>query len=288
MNSQGPPRRRLRRAALGLAALGLFAAVWAFFIEPDRITVRHQRICLPGWPRALEKFRVAALSDLHVGAPFAGLDKLRRIVRETNRARPRLVVLLGDFVIRGVWGGHFVEPGPIARELQLFEAPLGAIAVLGNHDWWHDGPGVRGSLEAAGIRVLENQAARLSWNRQDLWILGLADIWTRKPDPVTPLLGVPAGAPILALTHNPDIFPKVPARVSLTLAGHTHGGQVYLPLLGRLVVPSEYGQRYAIGAIEEGGRHLFVTPGLGTSVLPVRFLVPPEISVLELSACSSP
>jgi predicted MPP superfamily phosphohydrolase len=96
---------------------------------------------------------------------------------------------------------------------------------------------------------------------------------------------VPEGAPILALTHNPDVFPLLPpARASLTIAGHTHGGQVYVPLYGRPVVPSNYGARYAIGHVVEGGRHLFVTPGLGTSVIPVRFLVPPEISLLTLRA----
>jgi predicted MPP superfamily phosphohydrolase len=94
------------------------------------------------------------------------------------------------------------------------------------------------------------------------------------------------GAPVLAFTHNPDLFPEVPSRVSLTLAGHTHGGQVYLPLLGRLVVPSQFGERYAIGHVVENGRHLFVTAGVGTSILPVRFLVPPEISIIRLDPLS--
>jgi hypothetical protein len=87
-------------------------------------------------------------------------------------------------------------------------------------------------------------------------------------------------APVLAFTHNPDVFPHVPARVALTIAGHTHGGQVVLPLLGRPLVPSAYGQRYAIGHVEEDGRHLFVSSGLGTSIFPVRFGVPPEISIV--------
>jgi predicted MPP superfamily phosphohydrolase len=93
---------------------------------------------------------------------------------------------------------------------------------------------------------------------------------------------VPAEAPVVVITHNPDLFPGVPARVLLTLAGHTHGGQVDLPLLGRLIVPSRCGARYAIGHVREDGRDLFVTPGLGTSILPVRFRVPPEISLLTV------
>ena len=92
----------------------------------------------------------------------------------------------------------------------------------------------------------------------------------------------PPNAPLLAITHNPDVFTDMPDRVSLTLAGHTHGGQVALPLIGRPIVPSLHGQRYAAGWIVEENRHLFVTPGLGTNIIPVRFRVPPEISVLTL------
>jgi hypothetical protein len=98
----------------------------------------------------------------------------------------------------------------------------------------------------------------------------------------TALREVPAGDPVILYTHNPDIFPGVPARVSLTVAGHTHGGQVNLPLLGRPVVPSRFGQRYAFGHVEEGGRHLYVGGGVGTSIIPVRFRVPPEVVVLSL------
>jgi predicted MPP superfamily phosphohydrolase len=95
---------------------------------------------------------------------------------------------------------------------------------------------------------------------------------------------VPQDEPVLLLTHNPDVFPDVPARVTLTLAGHTHGGQVALPILGRPVVPSRYGQRYADGLVMEDGRALFVSSGIGTSILPVRFRVPPEIAIVTLSA----
>ena len=113
---------------------------------------------------------------------------------------------------------------------------------------------------------------------------GLGDFWEGRHDVGATLASVPSGQPVLAFTHNPDVFPEIPERVSLTVAGHTHGGQVYIPLVGRPVVPSRYGQRYAIGHIVENGRHLFVTPGLETSIIPVRFLVPPEVSVLELQA----
>src|SRR5207247_3160243 len=141
--------------------------------------------------------------------------------------------------------------------------------ILGNHDWWYDGPRVRRALEGAGIPVLENAALRLERQGAPFWLVG-------------PMRDIPADEPIVVLTHSPDVFPRVPARVALTLAGHTHGGQVALPILGRLIVPSRFGQRYAIGHVEEDGRHLFVTPGVGTSIIPVRFGVPPGISLLTL------
>jgi predicted MPP superfamily phosphohydrolase len=110
----------------------------------------------------------------------------------------------------------------------------------------------------------------------------VSDLYTRPADVGRALASVPEGAPVILLTHNPDVFVNVPARVLLTLAGHTHGGQVNLPLLGRLVVPSQFGERFAIGHVHEDGRDLFVTPGIGTSILPVRFGAPPEISVLTV------
>jgi predicted MPP superfamily phosphohydrolase len=198
-----------------------------------------------------------------------------------NAARPDLIVLLGDYVIHGIIGGRFIEPEPVAMVLGGLRAPLGVFAVTGNHDWWYDGPRVTGALEAAGIRVLDDAAAPLPAGGP-LWIAGVGDLWTRPADVRRALAEVPADAPVVVITHNPDLFPVVPARVLLTLAGHTHGGQVDLPLLGRLIVPSRYGARYAIGHVREDGRDLFVTPGLGTSILPVRFRVPPEISLLTV------
>jgi predicted MPP superfamily phosphohydrolase len=119
-------------------------------------------------------------------------------------------------------------------------------------------------------------------NRAPLWLGGVSDLWEGVHDVARTLRAVPDTVPVLLLTHNPDIFPTVPARVNLTLAGHTHGGQVRIPLYGPPIVPSRYGRRYAAGHVSENGRHLFVTTGTGTSILPVRFLVPPEIVVLEL------
>jgi predicted MPP superfamily phosphohydrolase len=226
--------------------------------------------------------RIALLSDLHVGSPFNGLDKLEEVVRRTNAARPDLVLILGDLVIQDVVGGRFVPPEEIAPVLGRLQAPLGVRAVLGNHDRWLDGQRVLAALERAGIPVMEDRAAEISLGGPPFWLVGVSDYWTAPHDVRGALAQVTDGNPVLLFTHNPDLFPGIPPRVSLTLAGHTHGGQVYFPLLGRLIVPSKYGQRYALGSIVERGRHLFVAGGVGTSIVPVRFLVPPEISIIQI------
>jgi len=252
-------------------------------VEPGWITAREHPVRVAGWPAPLGPLRIAALSDLHTGAPHITPEKLRTIVAMVNRARPDLVVLLGDYVIHGVRGGHFVEPERTAAVLRDLKAPLGVFAVLGNHDWWYDGERVGRALESVGIGVLEDTAVRLPVSGEPLWLAGVSDPWTRPADIARALAAVPEVAPVIVVTHNPDIFPRMPARVLLTLAGHTHGGQVYLPVLGRLIVPSRYGSRYAIGHVHEDGRDLFVTPGIGTSIIPVRFRVPPEISLVTVS-----
>ena len=267
----------------------LLPGLWGFWLEPASLRNEDHTLRLPAWPDACAGLRIAVLADLHVGSPWNGPAKLPEVVELVRRAEPDLVLLAGDYVIHGVLGGRFVAPEQIAAELATLAAPLGSYAVLGNHDWWFDGPRVRRAFEAAGIPVLEDSATAVGYGSCQFWIAGVGDFWERPHDVAAALAGVPDGDAVLLFTHNPDVFPEVPERVALTIAGHTHGGQVYLPGIGRPVVPSQYGERFAIGHIEEDGRHLFVSSGLGTSILPVRFLVPPEVSLLRLeSAGPSP
>ncbi|CAN5560802.1 metallophosphoesterase [soil metagenome] len=277
-----PRSRRLRNALLVFSLVFLALGLWAFWIEPAWLTTHNFTVQLPQWWPEHQGLKIAILTDLHVGSPHNGIKKLNQVVARTNNEHPDLVVILGDLVIQEVVGGQFIEPEPIAEVLKRLEAPLGVIAVLGNHDWWYDGPGIEKALRGAGIVVLENNAHFVQYRGKSFWVVGIADLWTRKPDVESALHQVESNDPVLLITHNPDIFPDVPRRVSLTLAGHTHGGQVNLPVAGRLVVPSKYGQRYAIGHIVEDGRHLFVGGGVGTSILPVRFRVPPEVVIITL------
>jgi len=252
-----------------------------FWWEPAALTVDERTLELP-W-RGRGSLRIAVLTDLHVGSPFNGIAKLRDAVARTNAADPDIICILGDLVIQGVAGGSFVPPEAIAAELKPLKAHGGVFAVLGNHDAWLDHRRVRDALQQNGIRVLEEDAASIATRAGPIWIAGVSDFWTGRHDIRAALAAVhDDGAPVILLTHNPDIFVDVPARVTLTLAGHTHGGQVRLPFIGPPIVPSRFGQRFAAGHVVEGGRHLFVATGVGTSILPVRFRVPPAIALLTL------
>jgi uncharacterized protein len=279
-------RRAAQRALFGIFALGLLFAFWCTWLEPRRLVVTEVELELPRWPSELSGLKVALLSDLHVGSPYWDLAALADLVERTNAQHPDLVLLAGDYQINDVMGGVFVEAEPIAERLAGLRAPLGVIAVLGNHDWWNDGERTRRAFTAHGIRVLEEDALRLERKPgAAFYVVGLADQMERSSDPKAAMSKIPAGAASLLLVHEPDVFESF-ARLSispnLTLAGHTHGGQVWLPLFGRRVVPSKFGARYAYGHVVENGRDLFVTGGVGTSIIPVRFMVPPEIAILTL------
>jgi predicted MPP superfamily phosphohydrolase len=274
-------RRWLRISLLLVGCLAIVLSLWAFWLEPSALIVSEARIVLERPLRGT--LRIAVLTDLHVGSPFNGLSKLRNIVGRTNAERPDVVCILGDLVIQGVKGGRFVPPEDIAMELKNLRANAGIFAVLGNHDGWLDHARVQNALERNGIRVIEETAVKLDTAAGPVWVAGISDVWTGRHDIPAALKSVTDdAAPIVLLTHNPDVFPWVPARVSLTVAGHTHGGQVWLPFIGRPVVPSRFGQRFAAGHIVEGGRHMYVATGLGTSILPVRFRVPPAIAILAV------
>jgi predicted MPP superfamily phosphohydrolase len=266
----------------GVVVLLVGLAVWSFLIEPRLLRVRYVEISLPALAHEHDGLRIAVLTDLHVGSPHHGLPMLGRIVSAVNQEQPDAVLILGDIVIQGVLGGKFVPPEQIAPVLGQLQSRFGSFAVLGNHDWWLDAPRVSAALELAGITLLEDAAAAITVDGEPLWLAGVSDFWEGAHDVEAALQNVPEAAPVILFTHNPDIFPRVPARVSLTIAGHTHGGQVNLPLLGRPIVPSQFDQRYAAGHIVENGRNLFVSTGLGTSILPIRFRVPPEIVVVTI------
>ena len=301
--------RRQALQGLGAAVVsGLATAAYGFGIEAPSTRITTYRLTPPGWPKG-QKLTAAIIADLHVLEPWMGVARLASIVATTNAMAPDIVLLLGDYSagrqIRRM--GRTVEPKVWAAELARLKAPLGVYAVLGNHDWWDDnavqrrreGPTqARLALEAEGIPVFENKAVRLVHNGAAFWLAGLGDQWAFFPkdrqkrfgngrgyigvdDLPGTLAQVTDTAPVILMAHEPDIFPRVPARVSLTLSGHTHGGQIglfgYTP-----VVPSRYGSRYVYGHVVEEQRNLIVSGGLGCSGMPIRIGARPEIVRVEL------
>jgi uncharacterized protein len=293
------PSRRQVLTVLGAGgALAASGGAYAFGVEPLwRLVTTRYRPAPPAWPADFP-LRIAVVADIHVGDPYMRLERVEEIVAATNALAPDLVLLLGDYPAGPKVIRRRVPLSDLARVLGALRAPLGVHAVLGNHDWWDDraaqarraGPvESRRVLEAQGIPVYENDAVRLVSNGRPFWLAGLADQVPFHPvrdyrgldDLPGTLAKVTDDAPVILMAHEPDIFPDVPARVALTLSGHTHGGQIRL-FGWSPVIPSEYGQRYAYGHVVEGGRHLIVSGGLGVSGVPVRFGVPPEIVLVEL------
>lgn len=293
-------RRGFLKGLLGVTLAGLLVSAWAFLVEPAlRLRVRRWRVATAGWTG--RPLRIAVIADVHIGEPHVSLARLARIVRRTNALAPDLTLVLGDLVAGHRFVTRQVPVAEVAAELGALSAPMGVFAVLGNHDWWDDltaqrrrgGPVLAGlALEANGIPVLENRAVRLGQGEGAFWLAGLGDQlalsdgggrFTGVDDlPGTLAQIADDGAPVILMAHEPDIFPRVPPRVALTLSGHTHGGQVRL-FGWSPVVPSRYGNRYAYGHVREGGRDLVVSGGIGCSILPVRLGVTPEITVIEIA-----
>jgi uncharacterized protein len=290
-----PGRRPLSRRGfllrgIGAAGLsGVSTAVYAAAIEPERLVTTSYRLTPPGWNAG--RLSVAAIADLHAGGPNMAAEHIRRVVDATNALRPDLVVLLGDYVAHHRFVTERVPAAVWAGEFARLAAPLGVWAILGNHDWWFDVRPVRRAFEEVGIPCLENRAVLLGEGGARFWIAGLGDQLAhllgrgkfRGEDDLPGTLGqVTTDHPVILLAHEPDIFVKVPPRVCLTLAGHTHGGQIRIPLLWPTFVPSRYGARFAYGHIVESGRHMIVSGGLGTSFAPVRLGMPPEIVHIDI------
>ena len=284
-------RRELLLGGLGLTALGGGAvagyagaeAAWMLDVTRYRLTPRD-------WP-AGQRLTISVIADIHAGGPNMGLQRIRDVVDATNALRSDIVLLLGDFVATHRFVTEPVPSAVWAAELARLKAPLGVYAILGNHDWWFHLSEIRLALARAKIPVMENDAVLLGEAGARFWLAGLGDqiafpLGRGRFRGVDDLPGTMAkittGDPVVLMVHEPDIFTQVPDRVALTLAGHTHGGQIRVPLIWPAFVPSAYGARFAYGHIVDGGRNLIVSGGLGTSFVPVRIGVPPEIVHVEL------
>jgi predicted MPP superfamily phosphohydrolase len=286
-------RRRVLANAAGLIGASLIATGgYAAAIEPQSLVVTRYAPKPRGWP-AGRKLSITVIADLHAGGPDMRLPHIRRIVDTAIALKSDVVVMLGDYIARYRFAIERI-PDPIwAAELARITAPLGVWAILGNHDWWYDLVGVRSALADVRIPVLENQAVMLGAEGERFWLAGIGDQIAHRlghgrfrgvDDLPGTLAHVTTDDPVILLAHEPDIFARTPSRVALTFAGHTHGGQIRIPVVWRFFVPSKYGSRYAYGHVIENDRHLIVSGGLGTSIIPARLGVPPEIVHVTLGA----
>lgn len=242
----------------------IFLTIWGFFIEPNLIVVKHyKRNCFKG-------NKVVFISDLHIAK--RDMHRLKKIIRLINKQKPDIVLSCGDY-IKGHNGKTTMDIETIAEELGKINAPV--VSVLGNHDGWFDKYRVKEALEKNGIKVLMNSNIEVN----GISIAGVEDLQTGIPDSASALEGTTS--PCILLTHTPDIYHDIKDDVDLILAGHVHGGQVRVPFKGALIVPSKFGTKYASGSFKETQNEMFVTKGLGTSILTVRFLTVPEIIVFD-------
>ena len=294
---RGLTRRGLLKAGLGLTgAAGLIipgsTAAFAGVEAATDLVVTDYSPVPPAWPDK-HHLSITVIADLHAGGPNMGLARVAQVVDATNALGSDLTVVLGDYFATHRFVTEHVAPVAWAGQLARLKAPLGVYAIFGNHDWWFDIDGTRAALAAVRIPVLENQAVLLGKPGRRFWLAGLGDQLAHQIGPsefrgVDDLPGtlahVKTDDPVILMVHEPDIFPHVPPRVALTLAGHTHGGQIKFPYMDPLWVPSEFGARYAYGHIVEQDRHMVVSGGLGTSFVPLRLGVPPEIVRVRLGA----
>ena len=224
--------------------------------------------------------------------------KIPQIVEKTNEQNADIIVLLGDYVSEtdGIGSPLKMPMQTIAENLKGLKAKYGVFVVLGNHDVLNDEKGIGDELRRVGFKVLENEIASIEKDGQKLRILGLKDLmkmvsWNGFIADVNQAIrSSEQTGDIIVLEHNPDLLPVItagapnPGELKLVLNGHTHGGQVWFPIIGSPIIPSNYGQRFAYGHTRENDVDIFITTGIGTSLLPFRFLVPPEIAVLKIYA----
>lgn len=299
-NSEQPlpdPSRRsfLAKGLLGAGTLGAVASPgYATLIEPWSIKVRRYNLPIRDLPESFVDLRLVQFSDPHLG-PRIPSSYYSHAVQIVADLQPDLVLLTGDYVHDGT--GEIHEAARLCRPM-IEAARIGAVGVLGNHDWWGDGPRMSKALSDQGVHMIDNDRVWLDPQTRQITtqhtpggvgIVGLGDLTEDSLDFSRAFRGVDQASPCIVLAHQPDtaevsIFtmPNAP-RVDAMFSGHTHGGQVRIPLIGTPLVPSNYGSKYAGGVVQGPAFPVIVSRGVGMSLLPVRFGVPPEIVEVTLT-----
>lgn len=292
-----------RHFLTGLGAVSLNTAgigVYAGAIEPGLLLrTTHYQPTLPNWPINYP-LKIAVIADIHACEPGMPASRIHQICLKANALNPDITVILGDFNAGHSFVSRAVVPEEWSEVLSDLKAPLGVYAILGNHDWWHGplpgtaglhGEGVRRGLARANIELLENDVKFIQHMGRSFWLAGLGDQMAynlknghfKGVDDLNGTLGkITTSDPVILLAHEPMVFNKVPSRVSLTLCGHTHGGQINLPFIGAPIAQTRFGKGHIYGHVIEDDRHMIISAGLGTSIIPFRFLCPPELVLVTI------
>jgi hypothetical protein len=278
--------RWLLATPLGALVLLWLLVAYAFLVEPESLVVRRVEIVSANWRGA--PLTIAAIGDTHVGGLHMNAARMSRVVRRINALHPDLVVMLGDYVY-----GHAPETARSPAENQEIVGGIatmagvnsryGIVAVLGNNDGWYGREAITTALQGAGAAALWNRNITIHRSGGEIVVAGVADAWTGHPSFAEALDGAPTGADSIVLSHNPDPFVNFPPGPALMLAGHTHCGQVTIPFVGRPFLPIHH-KEFACGRVDRNGQTLYVTAGVGTSIVPARFFNPPEIALVTIRA----
>ncbi len=260
-------------AAVGMGCLG-YGSVVRDHVEVSRVAVKIANL-----PGEFAGLTIAHLSDIHHG-PYTGLDYINRCIEIANGLEPHLIALTGDFTYRG---RRYIEP--CAELFRGLKARIGVYAVLGNHDYYAGAAQVSRALRNAGCNLLIDAHDRIEHRGSRLCLFGVDDLYYGHTNLNRLMRDAPKEAPKLVLAHNPDFieeFAVAGKHIDFMMAGHTHGGQIRLPLLGAPHISSSYGQRYAVGLNRNGSMQVYTTRGIGAILLPSRFDCPPEIALYTL------
>ena len=275
----GKPVEVVTDFAAAVYGFGLVLALWGTFVRRRWVLLRSVELVMPGLPREFDGYRVAQLSDLHIGG-FTPRKWAEAWVRLSNTAEPDLVVVTGDLVSSGVDFHH-----DIAAVISSLRAEDGVFVSLGNHDYFGEGEPLIQLLRDGGATVLRNEGATVKRGDASLFVAGVDDTWTRRADLKRALSGRAPGEFTLLLAHDPALFPAaVQHGANLVLSGHTHGGQVALPFFPKLLSLARLSHRFYLGVYRDGDAALYVHPGLGTTGPPIRLGVAPEVAILTLRA----
>ncbi len=289
-------RAFLANAACGVVGVGAVSSpVYATLVEPWTIRVRRYTIAIKNLHPNLVGLKLVQLADTHLG-PRIPESFVQQAVYLVIKQNPDLVLLTGDHIHDGM--DQIARAAELCRPL-VDSAKIGVLGVLGNHDWWGDGPKMSQALEQQGVWMIDNDRVWIDpvdrvliksppVNTEALTIVGLGDLTDGVIDHIRAFRDVENESPTIVLAHNPDtaelnsLTHDDAPRIDLMCSGHTHGGQVRIPLMGTPMVPSMYGSKYAGGLVQGPAFPVHISRGIGMSMLPVRVGVPPEISVITI------